>query len=93
LNLKNNMQNLKMVNSQMEVGTWAVLRKRGLCGLKRVVQVEDVAVQFVFDSKPECYSKDAGICPSGCYINGNIWCVSASDLLLLKCVTVSSNLV
>lgn len=49
-----------------------MLRKRGLCGLKRVVQVEDVAVQFVFDSKPECYSKDAGICPSGCYINGNI---------------------
>jgi len=26
----------------------------------------------VLDSKPECYSKDAGICPSGCYINGNI---------------------
>lgn len=46
LNLKNNVKNLKMLNLQMEVGTWAVLRKLGLCGLKRVVQVQDVAVQL-----------------------------------------------
>ncbi|KAG4929561.1 hypothetical protein JHK84_046531 [Glycine max] len=43
-----------------------------MCGRKTEVQLQVQDVEVLFDSKPECYSKDAGICPSGCYINGNI---------------------
>lgn len=80
---------------ELGIANWGhdglLFTKRGLCGHKSVVQVQDVAV--LLDSKQEYYSKDAGICPSGCYIYGNICCVPAWDLLLLKCVTVLSNLV
>ncbi|KAG4970230.1 hypothetical protein JHK85_036651 [Glycine max] len=52
---------------QVAIASWG----HGLCGRKTVVQeVQDMAV--LLDSKPECYSKDAGICPTSCYINGNI---------------------